>query len=54
MANLLDWGRNVSDDVMYPRMTYMAPAPDNLKAQSHTSAQHWANSSGLLGSIKCD
>ena len=30
MLNLLHWGWNVSDDVMFPRMTDMAPAPDNL------------------------
>ena len=30
MLNPLDWEWNVSDDVMYPRMTDMAPAPDNL------------------------
>ena len=30
MLNPLDWGWNVSDDVMYPRMTDMAPAPKNL------------------------
>ena len=32
MLNPLDWGWNVSDDVMYPRrpMTDMTPAPDNL------------------------
>ena len=30
MLNSLYWGWNVSDDVMYPHMTDMAPAPDNL------------------------
>ena len=30
MLNHLDWGWNVSDNVMDPRMTDMAPPPDNL------------------------
>ena len=30
MLNPLDWEWNGSDDVMYPRMTDMAPVPDNL------------------------
>ena len=55
MADPLDWEWNVSDDVMYPRMTYMAPASDNLKAQSHISSRtSSAQKNEEFWSVRCD